>query len=540
MVSSVRMAGARGMRSVTRLARAVRWIHAAPLLAAITLGTWAFASPVGASPDDDYHLASVWCALDGSEACQPGSEETTRIVSDAFAQTRCYAQQPSTSAACLDDEGLALDGSMTETKRGNFDRRYPEVYYAAMHVFAGDDLVKGAVTMRLVNVALFVGLATALASLLSASRRQTLLWGWLVSLVPLGFFLIPSNNPSGWAITGVGTAFLALLGWFESEGKRRWALGALYLVGAVMAAGARSDAAVYVVGATVVASLLTARRSRPWVSTSVLALAGVVVAVGLFASVDQTTVDVDGFKYSQPVATTATDAVTDGSGDASGAPGAEEPAPEGLALIAYNVLMLPFLWTGVWGTWALGWLDTFMPVIVPWSAGAAFVAVGFAGFGVLSWRKLVSLMGVFGVLAALPVYLLAGSGATISTFQPRYILPLLVLFAMVLVTVPPGMRGVRFGRVQMLMVMGALVLAHMVALQVNIRRYVTGEGEQGFNLDAGAQWWWSDLPVGPTALWAIGTLAFAAFMASVWSELRRAAPAPVATATTPVTVTQSA
>ena len=52
---------------------------------------------------------------------------------------------------------------------------------------------------------------------------------------PLGMFLIPSNNPSGWAITGVGTAFLALLGWYETEGRRRWVLGALYIVGVLMA-----------------------------------------------------------------------------------------------------------------------------------------------------------------------------------------------------------------------------------------------------------------------------------------------------------------
>ena len=45
----------------------------------------------------------------------------------------------------------------------------------------------------------------------------------------------------------------------------------------------------------------------------------------------------------------------------------------GFALAAYNLLMLPFLWTGVWGTWALGWFDTGLPAIVPWAAAAAFI-----------------------------------------------------------------------------------------------------------------------------------------------------------------------
>ncbi len=102
-----------------------------------------------------------------------------------------------------------------ETDRGNYLGEYPPVYYAVMRLFAGPDLQVSALVMRLVNAVLFVGLATALAALLPAWRRGTLLWGWLVTLVPLGMFIIPSNNPSGWAVTGVGTAFLALLGWFE-------------------------------------------------------------------------------------------------------------------------------------------------------------------------------------------------------------------------------------------------------------------------------------------------------------------------------------
>ena len=48
---------------VRRLIGRLRWIHAAPLLAVLTLTAWAFASPVGASPDDDFHLASTYLSL---------------------------------------------------------------------------------------------------------------------------------------------------------------------------------------------------------------------------------------------------------------------------------------------------------------------------------------------------------------------------------------------------------------------------------------------------------------------------------------------
>jgi len=62
--------------------------------------------------------------------------------------------------------------------------------------------------------------------LLPLRRRSTLLWGWIVSIVPLGLFLIASNNPSSWALIGIGSAWLALLGYLETHGKRKIALGA--------------------------------------------------------------------------------------------------------------------------------------------------------------------------------------------------------------------------------------------------------------------------------------------------------------------------
>jgi len=101
-----------------------------------------------------------------------------------------------------------------------------------------------------------------------------------------------------------------------------------------------------------------------------------------------------------------------------------------------------------------------------------------------------------------------------------------VLFALTLVYMPRGARGLRFTRLQTFAILGALALANLVSMQVNIRRYVTGVERQGPNLDAGAEWWWHGMPVGPTAVWAIGSLAFAALLAALWPELRREVKVP--------------
>lgn len=488
--------------------RRLRWIHLAPVLAFVALSAWAFASPVGAAPDDDYHLVSIWCAGGGSPACQPGSDAHHRSVTTSFRDVDCYALHGHTSARC--QLSSWNDQKRFTTDRGNFDGEYPPVYYLVMHVFAGPDIQVSALVMRLVNTALFVGLATVLWMLLSDSRRRTLLWGWLVAVVPLGMFLIPSNNPSGWAITGVGTAFLALLGWFESPGRRRWAFGALYLVGVIMSAGARGDAAVYVIGATITAAIMTVARTRSWRFAAILPLVGIVIAAVFFATAGQSGVGGAGFTSA------SAGSGLDGSG---GSGGTSATHLSGIGLAAYNLLMLPYLWTGVWGTWALGWFDTELPAIVPWAATAAFIVVAFAGLGRLNLRKAISVGGVLVVLVALPVFVLTVSGKEVGeALQPRYLLPLILLLSLLLATMPAG-RELRFARIQVFTIFGALALANLVALQVDIRRYVTGAGKQGLDLDAGAQWWWPGFPVGPTWVWVIGALAFAGLLVVLWPQL---------------------
>jgi hypothetical protein len=497
------------MRRLLSAAQRLRWIHLAPVLAFLALSAWAFASPIGAAPDDNFHLTSVWCADGGDPHCQTGSTSATKKVSIPLTDMSCFAAMPEQSAACQGAVMSQWNTRATETKRGNFDGEYPPVYYAVMHLFAGADLQVSALAMRLINAALFVFLATALAVLRPAARRPTLLWGWLVTLVPLGIFLIPSNNPSGWAITGVGTTFLALSGWYESSGRRRWALAALVLVGTLMAAGARGDGAVYAAGAVVTATIIAAPERvgwwRVWWRWAWLPAVALVVSVVFFVMAGQSSTAGGGF----------------GGGPTSISGASRPDSPTGLALAAYNLLMLPFLWSGVWGTWPLGALDTGMPDVVPAAAIVAFVAVAFVGIARLDRRKAIAAVGVLAVLVVLPVWVLTRGGNIVGdNLQPRYLLPLIVLGAFILLTMPNG-GAITMTRVQTAIVLALLAIANLIALQVDIRRYVTGIGQQGVNLDAGTDWWWTGFPVGPNWVWIVGTLAFTALLVVLWPQLRR-------------------
>lgn len=479
----------------------------APLLAFLALSAWAFASPVASSPDDDFHLVSIWCADGGSEYCQPGEAPSNRLVNSDLLELQCFAYDENASAGC--QESILTDASEeTLTRRGNFAGNYPPLYYSTMHVFAGDDILASAMVMRIVNILLFVGLSTALFLLLPIKRRPILLWGWLVTLVPLGIFLVTSNNPSGWAVTAVGSSWLALLGYFETEGRRRIALGGVFLLSVLMAAGARSDAAFFVAGGTVTVLVLKAAWERKFLILSILPVVGIAIAALFFLTAGQTASGVEGFGPSPSSSEAGPDAAESlGSG----------------GVLAYNILNLPYLWTGVFGGWGLGWLDTAMPTMVLWAAASAFIVFAFLGLAVMSKRKAIAAGGTALILVVLPLYVLWKSNAPVGHhLQARYILPLIVILAFVLLYEPVG-RRFRLGRVQRLAIVVALSLANFIALQVNIRRYVTGVDSPGLSLDTDAEWWWSGVPVSPNAVWLVGSLVFLALVVILSREASKTA-----------------
>jgi hypothetical protein len=99
-----------------------------------------------------------------------------------------------------------------------------------------------------------------------------------------------------------------------------------------------------------------------------------------------------------------------------------------------------------------------------------------------------------------------GSDVVLAGVQPRYLLPLIWLLAAVALVGEPYAL-IRFSSLQLGVAVLALSLAHAVALHVQIRRYVTGQDVDAFDLNAQAEWWW-DLPVPPMGVWIAGSLAF--------------------------------
>ena len=477
-----------------------RLLLLAPIFALIALTAWAFASPIGSSPDDDFHLASIWCANSANtDACLPGPTPGERVVPSEIKNSSCYAYRPNASAACENQYLDAGSKPTVTTSRGNFKNNYPPVYYATMSLLVSPNIPVSVLLMRMLNVVLLIGLTTGLFLLLPRHRRSTLLWAWMLTTVPLGLFLIASNNPSSWAITGIGTAWLALLGYFETTGRRRIGLGVLFGIAGIMAAGARGDSALYLVLSILVVAGLTFTRERGYLLRAILPAVMVIVGFYFFLSSQQSTVTSKGLGT---------------------APGAVSAPINTTSLLFKDFINVPSLWAGVFGTWNLGWLDTVLPSVVAFAGIVAFVGVGFTGLKRLWWQKAVAVAVLFAALWLIPTYVLVkGNNSVGQNVQPRYLLPLIILFAGVLLLTRLGDRVV-INRAQVGFVVVGLAVAQSVALYYNLHRYIDGANGHSFDLDSNIKWWWS-MPVPPMVVWIVGSLAFAAMLVVLVREARR-------------------
>lgn len=463
------------------------------VFAFVALGAWAIASPVGAAPDDDYHLASIWCSWgERTDLCQAGDAPDERVVAERLVESSdCFWGSAEKSAACW-----VTDETDVTTSRGNFTGHYPPVFYAVMGVFASPDIAVSTVVMRLFNAALFVGATAAIIALLRPGQRGPVIWGALVTLVPLGVFIIPSVNPSSWAVLAGLTVWIATYGFFTATSRpRAVGLTGLAVVLGIMGAGARGDSAVYVAFGGVVAAILAFEKNRRWAKRALLPVGLSIIGAFFFLT-----------------ATQSTGAATAGAAAGQASAGvASETAVESTsqwATVLANFLDLPWLWTGGTGTWALGWLDT----PVPNSVWVVMIGVLFAlvlwGLQVTSWRKGVAISLTLLALIAVPLYVLYGLYARVGDeVQPRYLLPLVVIFVGVVLV---GFRTDDLGlnRLQAGVVFAGIALAYSLSLHNNMRRYISGLGDSSFNLNADIEWWWS-IPLQPMTVWLLGCAAFA-------------------------------
>lgn len=499
-------------------------------LGSLSFGAWAASSSIGSTPDGHFHLPSVACMSYAGNVCEPDEATGLLVVSEALIEgLSCTTQRPNQSAGCQP----LMNGSDTRTRpHGDINslrNLYPFGFYETMHVFYQDDLELAYVTARWFNGILFMGLTMLLWWASPPRLRSTIQWMWPLAIVPLGMFFIASINPSSWAIIGVGTAWMALLGFLESKGPKRWVLGFVYLFSIVVASSARIDATLFVIATSLVSFWLyepdgksvvlrvknfLTRAQWLWVGAALFLSALAFIGLRLFLRPGNLGTVTGGFgprldwRY-QDELTWSSLRQTPTFG--------EQLAPPTFDwnLLWRNFWEVPGLWFGVLGGYpwgSLGWLDTSMPQMVPIIALAALIAVATVSMIGADWRRITGVLGMFAVLWFVPLYLLQIGGYRVGEeFQPRYLIPLIVVLIGVLVIRSKNQRPIFVDRFPLIAIAVGLSIANALALHTNIRRYVTGMDVGGMDLNYATEWWWWFMPefFTPNLLWFGGSLAFA-------------------------------
>ncbi len=461
------------------------------VVAALVAGvSWSISSPPGSTPDEDYHLASIWCpppvARTGCTLTTDGAGKVSIVIPSRVADTsRCYAYNADASGECV----LEIPAGSVSSRDRYDTGQYPGGYYYVMHLFVGKDVYSSVYLMRTVNLVLAILLGTGLVLASTRPVRRILAYAVATTFVPMGIFLVASVNPSGWALVGVTTAAFAMHSYWLSETRNRTlANGALAAIGLAMAMSSRADASLYSVIAIAALTVLNYRQVRRHLWRLVLPLvATVLCAVVYFRS---------------------TQAAGAASGSLFGSGGQEQ---DQVGLVTNNILGLPYLLFGNQGFGRLGnlgWLDTPVPLLAGLAMIMACTFMLMAGLSRMSPMKAVVTAGGMAVMIGLPLFMLQMSNQVVGDYvQARYLIPLFPIMSLVLLTGRRPDQSVRLGTLQAFVVWGLVSLAHAMALLVNIRRYVTGL--DGATIPgAGVEWWMPGLP-GPRITWIAGSLAFA-------------------------------
>ena len=482
---------------------------------------WVVSSPVGSSPDEDFHVGSMWCPPPVDETgCQISTKDGEKAVmvpqSLAKEYVTCYAFDHDNSAQCALN---ASDEELAPTLRWD-DGNYPWGYYQFAHLFVQHSTNRAVLALRAFNALLAIGLLGAIIALADSGLRRAISVALTVAWLPMGFYFIAGMNPSSWAMTGTFAFAAALLASTRSEGRRRVGLVACALAGAVLACTSRGDSAFFLFVITV-ALAFAVPLSRRIVPEACLAC--VASAVGIWV-MSRTNVAASHL-----------------------ASGSNVSGESWWHIMYLNVSALPDYLRGFVGyLFGPGWNDVSYQGTV--SSGASLVVVALLAWSLrsLSWRRVLSAFVVAGAITGVPVVIgMRGHFSNVEVYQPRYMLPLFAVFLLMLLAPSPardeggrslGSRPFRVpqgvaGRVGTGLVAAVWALTNARALYLVIERYAFGHTAHGMpidlstrNLSDGNEWWWPNAPVGPMAVWVVGALAgfvAIALAAYLWGGVAR-------------------
>lgn len=465
----------------------------------VSLVSWTLSSPLGSSPDENFHIGSIWCA-DGlnQPRCKVVDFEPTarsNVVVVPHVMDRCFIGYPEQSGNCSWDPK-----SKQPTLLASGNGAYPTLYYEFMNLFVTDHTQVSGLLIRLWSSIMAATLLLLVILLSPMRNRSAALIGFAATLVPLSIFLIPSINPSSWAYLGIAFGWVFQINAISSQTKfGRASNWTLFYLCTVIAMGSRWDAAIYSCASIVVAIYL-ARRTFGRLRAQDCVLSLIPLAIGLSTFLNHYLNS--GVANAGVFSNASTSAITASELDRN----------------LFNLIHLIDIPAGAFGlTWGLGWLDTRLPTIVGLIGVSIFLYFFISSVPYHEMRfYFVSVLLIFFALANIFYYLWSSGAIVGEVIQPRYILPMLPLILGISIwcsKVNPLVGRDVWPRT--ILIGSLLSLVNAISLWTNIRRYTLGlEESQGYSLsfpNSPIEWWWRWAP-SPNFVFLVGVIAFSIFI----------------------------
>jgi hypothetical protein len=470
----------------------------------LSLISWTLSSPLGSSPDETFHIGSIWCAQGEKEGrCEyvdDSIESHSTAVIVPHVMDVCFIFYSEQSGDCSRDPRSDQPELVSNTGL------YPTLFYSTHNLLVSDKTQVSGLSMRLLNslIACFVLFMAIVLSPLK--MRASGLIPFAVTLIPLAMFLIPSLNPSSWAYVGVGFAWIfhlnaiSITDFSVTKAKRfRLANWIMFVFCSALAMGSRWDS-MFFACLSIICVFLIARSERIKLDRISIIVPTLVLTLGISLLLNHywLTALSGGSVFGNP------DSISSGW------------------TVGYrnlhNIVNLIGLPAGIFGLgWGIGWLDTPLPTIV------GLIGISSYGFFLLESipYRLKShyflMLFLWITSAGILMYYLWGSSIVVGeVVQPRYILPMLPLILGI------GLFSSKFDSFleakmwARFVVIGALItISHSVGLWTNIRRYTLGlETNQGYNLSSPTtpiEWWWRWAP-SPNIVFLVGAISFLIFI----------------------------
>jgi hypothetical protein len=362
-----------------------------------------------------------------------------------------------------------------------------------MNRFLGSDYETSIRDMRIFNAFIFSALLF-LALLTGAPRiRRGVVLLVLTALIPLVAFFVPSINPTSWAITGVVFSWVFLysliqllkppINWWRTVG-----VSSGLMLSLVVALGGRKDPQIYLIVVFIATIILVWPRFNKTLKWLLVALTGVVGAVGYLIQADR-------LAGVTPVITKSffnpgilVESLVELPSVIAGTIGSSAPVFRNIDFFYYGI----------------GWHEVQMPASVILITLATLSGLVFTFLPGARKRQLAAVGFVVVLMVAVQMYVVAVSvGQRDPNVTPRYMAPLFLSAVVMFFTLVKVERKFP-SRGQAVWLFLAMPLASAIALLTTIRRYTNGQAETWFTLFFEPNWWWEDFPLNPTAVWFLG------------------------------------